>query len=267
MALVKRLFETGKGVKQYGYIWMPDGNTAKLPVIFFCHGRGTNGTTSASADKLLGQGPLQHVKAGWKPNYIIIATQWGYDWSVSADAVKYVLDNDPDVKKYGNGQFMVTGLSAGGTTVVECMKRFNAPGWSFVPMSPAADAVNNYPAGVYRVWAFCGTLDTLTPASTVIDMRKIGAKVTLYPDTHKGWAGKYDPNFKQDGQNVYEYSFDPNQPVTGYTTPPVVLPPVIIEPLPPVNEIKEDTLTLTSDKGQKVVLKVAKVNGQWVLVV
>lgn len=232
--MIKRKFETTPGTRQWGYIHLPDDKTKKYPVVIFCHGMGEVGNDEASVTKLLTHGPLYHVNRGWNPNIIIIAIQH-HSWSFPYDRIPFVLANDPDVKAMGNGQVMITGLSAGGAIVYEAMIRYNKPNYSFVPMSPAIGAVNNYPAGTYKVWGFVGNNDKTTQGALpgLYDMQsKIGAKVTVYEGGHCCWNAQYDPN--RPGGNIYDWAFNsyvpPAQPTTTTsstttTTTTPILPP------------------------------------------
>lgn len=222
--LVKRQFTTVGTTKQWGYIYTPADKTKKYPVVIFCHGLGEIGSTEASVTKLINQGPVNFVNNGWKPDYIIIAIQH-HSWSFPFDRIPYVLANDPDVKAYGNGKALITGLSAGGAIVYEFMKRYNKADYAYVPMSPAIGAVNTYPVGTYRVWGFVGNNDTQTRGAlpALYDMQnKIGAKVTVYNGGHCCWNNYYDPTYREDGKNIYEWAF-------GFVALPIDPPPLPVK--------------------------------------
>lgn len=219
--MIKRQFATAAGVKHWGYIHTPADRTKKYPVVFFFHGVGEEGKSAPIEKLLTSHGPQYHVNKGWNPDIIIIALQH-HTWSFPPEHMAYTLANDPDVKAFGNGQVMVTGLSAGGAQVVEVMKRFHNQNYVYVPMSPAIGAVNTYPANTYKVWGFVGNNDTQTKGALLglYDMQdKIGAKVTVYEGGHGGWNEHYKP-----GAPIYDWAFGsiPDTP------PPPPPPPVTI---------------------------------------
>lgn len=226
--MIKRQFATAAGVRHWGYIHTPADRTKKYPVVFFFHGVGEAGKTEADATKLLAHGPQYHVNRGWNPDIIIIALQH-HTWSFPPEHMAYTLANDPDVKALGNGKVMATGLSAGGANVVEVMKRFHSPNYVYVPMSPAIGVINTYPNYTYKVWGFVGNNDQTTKGALqgLYDMQaKIGAKVTVYQGGHGGWNTYYNPAYKEDGKNIYEWAFDS-----------VVVPPVEPPVEPPIKTV------------------------------
>lgn len=212
--MIKKLFTISKGYTKWGYIHIPEDRSKKYPVVFFCHGLGERGSTEAAVTALLKHGPLYWINRGAKPDLIVVALQH-HSWSIPPSTIKTFFETDADIKAFGNGEFMVTGLSAGGQVAVEYMQKFNAPGFSFVPMSPAIGTNNTYAPGSYRVWGFVGDNDTTTRGSWdgLLDMqKKIGAKVTVYPGGHSGWNKFYDFAWKENGKSIYDWAFGAADP-------------------------------------------------------
>lgn len=249
MAYIKKKFQVGSwsGDTRDGYQYLPDSPDKKYPLIFFFHG--VNGSAYT-------QGPLVYIKKTWKPDFMIVQIQNG-QWPLAADQAKYVIDNDPDIKKYHNGQTLITGLSGGGQRTIEYMNLYNSPQISFVSMSPSDVGISA--KGTVKQWNFVGNADktTLSALRILTDLqKKYGGKLTVYAGGHSGWDKFYNPDYKEDGKTIYDYSFE-------VAAGGQVEPPVTPEPPIPVPEITEDIAYLDTKHSGKVEIKIKKVNGVW----
>lgn len=217
--MIKRQFNTLAGTRQWGYIHLPPDKTKKYPVVIFGHGNGETGNTEATVSKILVNGPQKFVNDGWNPDLIIVAIQH-HSWSLPPDRIDYVLKNDPDIKAYGDpNKIMVTGLSAGGEEVVKFMRTYHDPlRHVYVVMSPAS-TVPSLPKPPYKVWGFVGNNDRTTGGAlqALSNIKALyGGRLTIYPGGHGGWNTFYDPAYKEDGMNIYEWVFG---------SEPVIVPP------------------------------------------
>jgi hypothetical protein len=207
----------------WGKLYTPDNISGKMPLVVFCHGAGETGTTQASTSKLETNGPLYYIKNGWKPNFMILAVQ-DASWSFRPSAIDYVLKNDPDILANWNGKdCLVTGLSAGGEFTVTFMDLYPNPTFAYVPMSPAGNATLKNPTVPHRTWFFSGDADgNFTETAKALTAITKG-RITIYPGGHGGWNKFYDPNYREDGKNIYEFAFDaaviPNQPPVAMAGP------------------------------------------------
>lgn len=203
--LSKRQFNvTGWGLKKWGFLFRPDDNTKKYPIVIFFHGRGEIGSSEAQAETLKAFGPLAFVGAG--TDFMILAIQKEF-WSPVPDWYQFILENDKEVKEYWDGKnIMWTGLSAGGQQVLDCISL----GYSgvFVPMSAALTGKKIDYTQPEKVWAFHADNDTMCPLGDVKAIYdKLQAKVTVYHDGHGNWNKFYDPKYQEDGMNIYQFAF------------------------------------------------------------
>jgi len=207
----------------WGKLYTPDNISGKMPLVVFCHGAGETGTTQASTSKLEIYGPLYFIKNGWKPNFMVLAVQ-DSSWSFRPSVIDYVLKNDPDILANWNGKdCLVTGLSAGGEFTVTFMDLYPNPTFAYVPMSPAGNATLKNPTVPHRTWFFSGDADgNFTETAKALTAITKG-RITIYPGGHGGWNKFYDPNYREDGKNIYEFAFDaaaiPNQPPVAMAGP------------------------------------------------
>lgn len=199
----KRQFKTASwGNQKWGFVYHPT-TPGKYPAIVFFHGSGEIGQDSNSVNTLLIWGPLQFIKNGWRPNFVIFAVQSSF-WTPAPELEKYILDNDAEIKQYWDGvNVMWTGLSAGGQSVLDCIAN-NYPG-SFVPMSAAATNKQIDFTKQYKIWAFHDPNDGVCPLKDVKPIYdKTGAKLTITSDGHNNWNKNYDP---ASVPSIYDWAF------------------------------------------------------------
>jgi K319L-like, PKD domain len=209
----------------WGKLYVPDNIIGKMPLVVFCHGAGETGTTQASTSKLETNGPLYFIKNGWKPNFMVLAVQ-DASWSFRPSAIDYVLKNDSEILDKWNGKdCLITGLSAGGEFTVTFMDTpaYDKSTFAYVPMSPAGNATLKNPTVPHRTWFFSGNADgNFTETAKALTAITKG-RITIYPGGHGGWNKFYDPNYREDGKNIYEFAFDaaavPNQPPVSMAGP------------------------------------------------
>lgn len=246
MYAVKQFKVSAAGEMRWGIIYIPDSG-AKAPLVAFFHGIGESGSTQGDTQRLLAHGPLKFYKDGWRPNYIILALQEPGSASPDIRKVKYVMDNDPEIQRAWNGQVLWTGLSFGGAQV-EAGMAFKMEG-KFVPMSPMSQSPKDIDMTIdwrNRVWIFHGTGDgnAQTPftgsqfLAESMNQKQPGAvRLTAYEGGHGGWNTFYDPKYKEEGKNIYEWAFG-----SEVATP---LPPVEQPVDVPAKQVKQTIILYT----------------------
>lgn len=257
MPLTKRTFNVGPSETRTGYLYTPEG-TGPFPLVAFFHGMGKAGDWP---DALLEEGPLFHVNKGWKPNFMILALQ-NPSWTVPANKMKYAVDNDTEIKAKWNGKNILwTGLSAGGQPVQDAMA-MGYPG-AFVPMSMAGGTPVNYKAGPFKLWAFHATNEGPCPfitSKSLVDgcnaafpgsakLTEMKNEVTGIPDGHGNWNKYYDPTYRENGKNIYEFAFDLSG-TTDKVPPPPPPAPSTLKAVATVTNLTANSATLDGSKSE-----------------
>jgi len=233
----------------YEYLPQGYGTGKKFPLILFFHGMGELGNGTTQLSTVLRNGPPKLISNGTFPktftvngstySFIVISPQF-VDWPTNTD-VQSVLDYvvahyDVDVSR-----IYLTGLSMGGAPTYEY------PGFSstyanriaaIVPIAaasyPSLDRIKILAAANMPVWAMQNSGDPKLPVSYTQDyVNKFNAcvpkptpaaKMTIFnANDHGGWATGYDPNYREDGKNVYEWMLQYSR---GGATAPVNKAPV-----------------------------------------
>ena len=254
------------------YEYLPQGysatSTQKYPFILFLHGSGEEGDGSPTSlplvlrngpPKLISQGtfPTSFTVNGQTFRFIVLSPQF-INWPTSADVdavISYAISHynvDPS-------RVYITGLSMGGGATWEYAGDENNAAYPkrVAAISPIAGA--SYPS-TYRaqiissnniaVWAFHNDGDPTAPSWYTIDYVNyinatvppptIPAKATIFSSTsHDAWTKAYDPNYRENGMNVYEWML---QYARG-SVPPTNTPPT-------VNAGVDQTITLPANSVQ-----------------
>lgn len=234
------------------YEYVPEGYPEagkKYPLMIFLHGSGEAGPgTAASLPTVLRNGPPKLISQGVFPRsftvnnveykFIVISPQFT-EWPTEDDVdnvINYLISNYPvDINRV-----YLTGLSMGGGTV------WNYSGQTFSHAARVAAIVPVCGAGYpYQshartmasanlpVWATHNSIDNTVPPSYTNDYIALInsapvpptplAKKTIFTVTsnnHDAWTRTYDPNFRENGLNVYEWMLQYRRfltvlPVTG----------------------------------------------------
>lgn len=192
-------------------MYKPAGWT-KGPALLFVPG---NGETGGNKEQLYKYGPLQAIRAGYKPTFAVVAFQPIYGFA--GPVVLTALFNAPQVA--GVTQWSATGLSGGAQTINKYIRDINLiKFYGIAPMSIAVDnpKIANY-AGV-KSWWIVGNVDAHRSSmlNTYNAIVKAGypTKWTEIPGDHeaKVWLQAYAPAF-----GLYDYIMP-----AGSTPPPVV---------------------------------------------
>jgi len=242
------------------YEWLPmdysSQSTQKYPLLIFLHGIGEIGNGSQrSLPQVLVNGPPKLINqktfptsfnvGGQNFSFIVISPQLNSnarDYTVIDDLIDYLVKKyrvDPD-------RIYLTGLSMGGGIA-----------WIYAGGKPAnanrlaafAEVCGNsvpYPASVkiiaksnLPVKAFHNSGDPTVPVSNSIDwVNQLNAfvppinppaQITIFnANSHDAWSKAYDPNYKENGMNVYEWmlQYQRGRPPGGPPKVPKNKPPV-----------------------------------------
>jgi predicted peptidase len=184
----------------YRYLtWLPneyaEQTSLRWPLLLFLHGGGERGD---DLKKLLGHGPPRMLEGGLRLPFIVIAPQCPLDQDWSTDALSALLDEAEARYRVDPARIYLTGLSRGGTGVVDlamaCPERFAA----IAPVAAAPNASLAWRIPKVPAWFFHGKKDPLVPVqSTEIAVRRLkhlggSPRMTIYPKVgHDAWTATY----------------------------------------------------------------------------
>lgn len=250
-------------IRAEALVYLPDGydeSKEKFPLLIFFPGAGED--TNNLAD-LLKYSPLGFANKGAKFPFIIIGVQTGSHWSMSPESVTYMLPDVVNRYKIDVNRIYMTGLSAGGQTTWNYSAAYQiTPPYfpaAIVIMSAATTPSDNDAANVVKqnihVWGFgdvAGDIHGLhtKQACDLVNKQKAGlAKFTATHNGHGGWQKWYDPAYKENGINIYDWMAQFSR--DGKAIPPIEVPPVEVPPVEPVTITK---VTIEYSDGTKKVV-------------
>jgi predicted esterase len=214
------------------YEYLPEGygsGTQSYPLIIFCHGLGElgNGTTQLSRvlngglPRLINDGkfPKSFNVNGQTHRFIVISPQF-VKWPTPAD-INSILDYAITNYRVDQTRVYITGLSMGGGITWEYAGHTNLYNKRLAAIVPIAGASWPDKGRAYRiadenlpVWATHNSDDPTVPVSytndymTNIKTRNPAAPVkkTIFSSSsHDAWTTTYDPGFKENNMNIYEW--------------------------------------------------------------
>lgn len=237
------------------YQSLPQDYTAnpgkKYPLLVFLHGvgelAGANGTTLEP--KVLRNGPPRLIEKGTFPasftvkgqqfSFIVITPQFKV-WPGSGDVHRLVAYLKTKLR-VDESRIYVTGLSMGGGVTWGALSEDQAQAKQYAASvvvcgawSPDQRLANVIAQNETPVWALHNDGDPTVPSSNskgwVRDINSYkpapqpAAKLTIFPRAgHDAWTQTYDPAYKENGMNVYEWML---QYTHGTATPaPPTTPP------------------------------------------
>lgn len=203
-----------------------DSNNKKYPLILFIHGIGELGNGTTDLPKMIRAGlPRLINKKGFPPSFqsggkhysfIVMAPQFrGRPKNKDVDEVlQYAISKfRVDVSR-----IYVTGLSMGGGVTWEYSSEYGGSVAAIAPICggswPDAKRAAKIASFGLPVWAFHNDDDKTVPVSYTVDyVSKINsyhpvipAKLTTWPTGgHDSWTRAYDPTYKENGMNMYEW--------------------------------------------------------------
>lgn len=218
-------FKNPSGRFTYNYaIFDPSNGTKKLPALIFIPGNGEVGT---NVNELYANGsPLEQVRSGRiTPDFMVIGFQPTAIWP-NALTMQWAIDYFLSTYNIDQDNYFLTGLSGGAQGIFVYVRdtpdaAFKSPR-GVIPMSITVDAqCGDYYKKTDRlcgtdlrfkniaVWAMCGDGDSHFPKMQRYIQRMLeagyDAKWTTYKGGHGGWAEHYNPSFKENGQNIYDW--------------------------------------------------------------
>src|SRR6478672_12171227 len=225
-----------------GYFeYLPSGynNYTTYPLIVFVHGIGELGSGQpGDLDKIIncwtaiprlianGAFPTSFNVGGQNFSFIVIAPQFNA-WPYASD-VNAVVDYAVSHYRVDQSRIYVTGLSMGGGSVWDFAGNYPTKAAAVVPVCGAASSDVTRAQAIANaklpVWATHNQDDpTVSVSNTTGWVSLIGQyggniQSTIFPTSgHDAWSKTYDPNFTQNGVNVYQWMLMHQK---GSTTPP-----------------------------------------------
>lgn len=219
-------------------IYLPKDYKAgnRYPLLVCFHGRSIAGN---DLSKIFREGVTRQLKEGknieavnpkdGKRYQFIVLAPLAENWSFSPQDVGPMLDDV--IKRYAvdTTRIYLTGYSAGGWAVESAKnhdKKQAARIAACITMSPARidePYLKRYNvsagAGIHT-WYFAGQdeayfRDNVKDFADSTNKYKPGmARLTLYPGGHSGWHRFYNPDFRENGMNIYEWLLQYQRPAS-----------------------------------------------------
>lgn len=257
-------------------IHLPDDygkTTSNYPLMIFFHGTGEAVTPSAIYNSPTAGGPAYFISQGKFPSsfvnpadgksykFIVVSPQAPNPGvSTLASQADYILSFLYKLYRVDTSRVCLTGLSAGGECALEYTTGIQGSGLPFLKthkiasliiMSAVMNASQRTTMAQYivsnkiGVWGFGSPTDThganttgLTDWDINHEIQPGYALTTSYSGGHCCWGQFYDPNFSQNGMNIYQWALQ-------YTTGPTVQPPPNKPPV--ANAGPSQTITLPAN--------------------
>ncbi|MBO9730981.1 MAG: T9SS type A sorting domain-containing protein [Chitinophaga sp.] len=244
-----------KGFYEYlpaGYV---PGGGQKYPLIIFFHGVGELASSGAPLSAVLNNGLPKVIAQGKFPvtftvnnkdySFIVISPQFN-TWPGSADAIKF---KNYLLTKYDidTNRIYITGLSMGGGEAWGALSENKAEAAAFAGAAvvcgyypPTTALAANIAGNNTPVWAFHNKIDPNVPPDYSINWVKYInatipapnplARLTIFDATgHDAWTKAYDPAYKEDNKNMYEWMLQYSK--NGTVTPPPATGRRIVVPM------------------------------------
>lgn len=224
------------------YEYLPEGYTTdasstKYPLLIFIHGALESGT---DLNGMLVHGPFKHAKNGSLPTsftvnnktykFIIIAPQFTISDAPYQDEVDQVIEYAKQNYRVDVSRIYLTGLSQGGGVCWNYVGKNANYARKIAAMVPIASYINEgredfkintakanvIAASNLPIWSTQNKNDNTCPLSWVINADSLIAnyrptpnplpKLTVFDEWgHEGWTKTYDPSFKENSMNIYEW--------------------------------------------------------------
>jgi predicted peptidase len=225
------------------YEYLPEGYASdiagtKYPLLIFFHGGAEMGQDSAALDRLLIHGPLKFVKNGTLPTsftvnnktykFIIIAPQFTATEDPYPGEIDQLIEYAKQNYKVDQSRIYLTGLSfGGGVTWNYVGKNANyvrkiaavVPVAAYISELRDEFHINPGKAQIIAnsnlpVWCTHNGGDYICPLSWTVNAQSLLKtsnsnplpKLTIFnANVHEGWTQTYDPSFRENGMNIYEW--------------------------------------------------------------
>ncbi|HTN05783.1 PKD domain-containing protein [Agriterribacter sp.] len=223
--------------------------TKKYPLLIFIHGVGEIGDGTSQLSLVLRHGPPKLLNAGTFPasftvggenfSFIVISPQLtDNNYTASPTIINDIINYCKQKYRVDEQRIYLTGLSMGGTMTWRFggNSKTNADkiAASLVVcggISNSSTTISNIGNSKLPVWATVNSGDPVMSATTTTAaIAAINAFVPTPPKAllsvfpvsgHDAWTKTYDPNFKQDGLNVYEWMLSYKRGTSSQPVPPI----------------------------------------------
>ncbi|RZL13067.1 MAG: hypothetical protein EOO89_18300, partial [Pedobacter sp.] len=231
--------------------YLPEGyetSGEEYPLLIFFHGAGERGNGSTQLSRVLSNGVPKLIKNGTFPKsftvngkshkFIVISPQFT-DVPPGNSHVNDIIDYAVKNYRVNTKRIYLTGLSMGGGMIFLYLGVNQTYAKRIAAMVPVCQAYgySNGTAKVIsdagiRTWMThnngdptVGVAGTLNYLAGINALNSGLAKATIFTSgSHDAWSKTYDPSFKEDGLNVYEWMLQFEQ---GAAKPPANLPPAV----------------------------------------
>lgn len=248
--------------------------TKKFPLLIFIHGKGEVGDGSATAlPKVANNGVTRLIKDGKFPNsftvngeshaFIVIAPQITTNAYTQAPVfIAELLEYCKKNYRVDESRIYITGLSMGGGMT---WKAIGANADKFAAAVPICGSVTSTVAEAQviadnklPVWATHNDGDPTVSVNVtkgwntkLINQKTSPApKMTLFVSkSHDAWSKTYDPNFKEDGKNIYEWMLSYKRGAAAATPAIAAQPPVANAGADQIITLPANSLTLNGSKS------------------
>lgn len=225
------------------YEYLPEGYSTdmtgtKYPLLIFFHGGGEAGQDSADLSKLLLHGPLKFARNKTLPvsftvnnntyKFIIIAPQINATDDTHPSEVDRLIEYAKQHYKVDNSRIYLTGLSFGGGVAWNYVGANAHYAKKIAAMVPVAAYISEIREEFHinpgkakiiansnlPVWSTNNKGDGVCPLSWTVDAHNLvkkfnpnsRPKLTVFnANIHEGWTLTYDPGFKENDMNIYEW--------------------------------------------------------------
>jgi len=214
------------------------GNT-KYPLVLFFHGSGEMGNGSTDLAKVMIHGPLKYINSSNFPEkftiggkvykFIIIAPQLN-STGIYPDEIDQTIEYVKQHYKVDDKRIYLTGLSMGGAEIWNYAGKSLAAAQKIAAMVPVAAYLPEYSlehridsskaqhisASNLPIWSLHNSGDPVSNITYVINAHTsitlskplsthLPILTTFNSIAHDSWTKAYDPTFKENGMNVYEW--------------------------------------------------------------
>jgi hypothetical protein len=219
------------------YEYLPQGyetGNERYPLMVFIHGIGELGNGSTDLPKVLQNGPPRLINFGLFPvsftvnntthKFIIISPQ--FIDPPSGDDLAAVINYAKQTYRVNVNRVYLTGLSMGGGAAAYYSAQSSATANQLAAVLTVCGSAPFYSAtqgatianANLPFWGTHNSIDgTVSPDNTINNVANINsttpapvplAKITIFPvasSNHDAWTQTYDPAFRENGLNVYEW--------------------------------------------------------------
>jgi len=216
------------------YEYLPQGYSTSgktFPLLLFIHGVGEEGNGTSQLSLILRHGPPKLINNGTFPKsftvkgvsygFIVISPQF-VSWPTQYDLESFIAYAQKNYKVDAS-RIYITGLSMGGGATWEYASSTPARASKVAGIVPIAGAASPNAMGAkylananVPIWAFHNLQDPTVSVGTtkswikavnaVVPQINPLAKASYFNSTsHNAWNTAYDPNYKENGMNMYEW--------------------------------------------------------------